>query len=75
MKNGAVMTNVKFYELGRRGKPVRTIEAGDLAEPSGRSAWRGIADFVVAFVEVAQEARAMQTRMLGHGRYRRLGES
>ncbi len=75
MRNGAVMTNVKLYELGRRGKPVRTIEAGDLAEPSGHSMWRRIVDFVVAFVEVAQEARALQTRMLGQGRYRRFGES
>ena len=75
MKNGAVMTNVTFYELGRRGKPVATIEVGDLAEPAGRPVWRKIADFVVAVVEVVQEARAMQARMLGHGHYRRFGES
>ena len=64
---------VKLYQVGKRGKPVRGIRSGDLADPYAKSVWRQVASFFRTVAEIAREARELETRMLGRG-YRR-GES
>jgi hypothetical protein len=72
MQSGDV---IKLYDIGLRGKPIRTIGAGDLAQPYARSLWTRIREFGAAIVDVAREARALEQKMLGSGRYRGFGES
>jgi hypothetical protein len=66
---------VKLYQIGQRGRPIRTIGAGDLAQPYARSLWSRIVEFGAAVIDVAREARALERKMLGGGRGRRAFES
>lgn len=71
MQSGDV---IKLYDIGLRGKPVRTIGVGDLAQPYARSLWSRIREAGAAIVDVAREARALEQKLLGSGSYRRTGE-
>jgi hypothetical protein len=72
MHAGNVM---KVYEIGRRGKPVRTIMPGDLDDPYGKSPWQRVVTLWSALVDIARESRALETEMLGRAAYRDLGRS
>jgi len=64
---------VKLYENGRRGRPVPHIRAGDLADPVGKSPWARVVSFLTGVVEVAREARRLESEMLGKSHFRRFG--
>jgi hypothetical protein len=66
---------MKVYHIGRRGRPVRMIVAGDLTDPYRRSPWRRIVTLWNEIVDVARETRELETQLLGRGHYRRIGES
>lgn len=72
MQSGNV---VKLYEVGLRGRPIRTIGPGDLADPSAPSLWKRIAALGAAMLDVAREPRALEARFLGRTHYRRFHES
>ena len=61
---------IRLYESGLRGRPVARIQAGDLADPSGKSPWQRVATLWSTIVEVARESREMQTSLLGRTTYR-----
>ena len=67
MQNASV---VSLYETGLRGRPVTRIQAGDLADPSGKSPWQRVATLWSTIVDVVRETRAMQTSLLGRTTYR-----
>ena len=67
MQNASV---ISLYETGLRGRPVPRIQAGDLADPSGKSPWQRVATLWSQIVEVVRETREMQTRLLGRTTYR-----
>ncbi|MCC6197012.1 MAG: hypothetical protein IT518_21365 [Burkholderiales bacterium] len=64
---------VKLYEVGRRGRPIKGIRPGDLADPYGKTPWQHVVSFARTIADIAREARELETRMLAGG-YRR-GES
>jgi hypothetical protein len=64
---------VKLYEIGLRGRPIRTIRPGDLAQPYARSLWQRIVGVAKAIVEVARDARELEIKTIGRGHYRRGG--
>ena len=70
MQTGEV---IKLYEVGLRGRPIRTVRPGDLAEPGARSLWQRIAAFGKTIAQVAREAGELETRLLKRGYYRRGG--
>ena len=51
---------VDIYETGLRGRPVHSIEAGDLADPSGKSPWQRVATLWSTMVDIVRETREMQ---------------
>lgn len=61
---------VKLYELGQRGRPIPGIRAGDLDDPYGKTPWQHVVSFFGTVVDIAREARELETRMLANG-YRR----
>lgn len=61
---------VKLYELGQRGRPIRGIRPGDLNDPYAKTPWQYVVSFFDTLVDIAREARALETRMLAEG-YRR----
>jgi hypothetical protein len=65
---------LSVYYTGLRGRPVRMIRRGDLSDPYRKSPWRRIVTLWDEIVDVAREARALETRLLGRASYRR-GES
>ena len=67
MQNAIVMN---IYETGLRGRPVPSIEAGDLADPSGKSPWQRVATLWSTMVDIVRETREMQTRLLGRTTFR-----
>jgi len=67
MQNAIVSS---LYETGLRGRPVARIEAGDLADPAGKSPWQRVASLWAAIVDVARETREMETRLLGRSTFR-----
>ena len=62
---------LKLYEVGRRGRPVRGIRAGDLNDPYGKTPWQKVVALFGTIVDIAREARELETRMLAQGGYRR----
>ena len=69
MQNASLMT---VYEAGLRGRPVPRIEAGDLADPYGKSPspWQRVATLWATIVDVLRETRELQARLLGRTSYR-----
>ena len=61
---------IRVYETGLRGRPVRQIGAGDLADPYGKSPWQRIVALWSTIVDVVRETRELQTRLLGRTTYR-----
>ena len=61
---------IKLYENGRRGRPVRTINAGDLADPYGKSLWQRTKALFATFADTLREARELEAQMLGRSPYR-----
>lgn len=66
---------LKVYETGRRGRPVRTIQPGDLADPYGKTPWRRLVTLWSTLVDVVREARELEARLLGSAQYRYLDRS
>ena len=72
-KKGKAMQNAivsSLYETGLRGRPVAHIDAGDLADPSGKSPWQRVVTLWSALVDIVRETREMQTRLLGRSTFR-----
>jgi hypothetical protein len=61
---------IRLYESGLRGRPVARIQAGDLADPSGKSPWQRVATLWANIVDAVRESREMQASMLGRTTYR-----
>ena len=61
---------IKLYENGRRGRPVRTINPGDLADPYGKSPWQRVKTFFATIADALREARELEAQMLGRTPYR-----
>jgi hypothetical protein len=56
---------LNLYEIGRRGKPVATIQPGDLADPYGKKPWDRVVSFFSTVAEIARESRELERQMLG----------
>ncbi|MFO1305878.1 MAG: hypothetical protein U1F54_19310 [Burkholderiales bacterium] len=67
MSNASV---IQLYEIGLRGRPVPRIAAGDLADPYQKPLLQRVADFWKTIVEIVQETRAMERKLLGRTTYR-----
>ena len=61
---------IRVYESGLRGRPVRRIREGDLADPYGKSPWQRVASLWSTFVDIVRETREMQARLLGRTTFR-----
>lgn len=57
--------------MGLRGRPVRRIREGDLADPYGKSPWSGIATLWSTLVDIVRETRELQASLLGRTTFRR----
>ncbi len=65
---------LKVYEIGRRGRPVATIEAGDLGDPYvTHGPWQKLTTLWSEIVDVARESRELERELLGKATYRRFG--
>ena len=65
---------IKLYENGRRGRPVRTILPGDLADPYGKSPWQRAKSLFSTLVEIWRESRELEAQLLADRGYRRFRE-
>jgi hypothetical protein len=61
---------IRLFESGLRGRPVPRIQAGDLADPYGKSPWQSVATLWSKIVDVVRETREMETSLLGRTTYR-----
>ncbi|HTQ01319.1 MAG TPA: hypothetical protein VMN56_18530 [Casimicrobiaceae bacterium] len=59
------VNTLKLYEVGRRGRPVATIEPGDLADPAAkpRTLRQRIAKLWSDFVGIVEESRRLEASL------------
>ena len=59
------VNTLKLYEVGRRGRPVATIEPGDLADPAAkpRTLRQRIAKLWSDIVGIAEESRKLEASL------------